>query len=652
MSTTAEKIRDRLIAVIEALTPTSLSRDKFRAYRNEGDADFQSWAAQFPASGFRRFQIRDTGEDEHPEVSNEDCEERKVTFSITVAYPQTSRTGKGAALDRDDVIQQDRRSIDRAIGMIGRANLSAPYPDACWLKDGSSAPTRIEGDGVDFLEFRYQYLFQQSNFPENFGALAVTLGALSCSAAATSPHDLIVIMGDSNCVGLGLPSTLDTAATYAAVYPSVQLNSRLSFNPGNPFTDFATDDLQPFNGGAGDRMGMELTFGRELYENGGIAPTLGKIGQYGTTVADWNTTLASELTDYIDARVAETSKTLGAVVISLGTNDAADAGIAGAYQANLTTLAAAIRAEYGSYVKIALVETQSTVPNPHVATVRAAALAYVASDPNSTLIKAEGVPTTDLYHYSADGYATIGQRAAYAVVDLIGLGRYSTGSIPQYLGHGPGVLGAGTLTPESWGGGADGDLEFLVVETTTASAAITLSDAQGFTAVAGGEQSSAWLGAFYANTKVWSRPVVQATLDANLGAMPRPTVADSNASNAAKIYTVRGPSGLPTIHQVGGGVNDGNGTTLNLATFTTTDPNCLVLHFIGGFSNTAANAATLTNAALAGIVNHPASMLAVIEKNFLALSTGTKAAAGIVGTSAVVMDNAATMGGVTIAVAP
>ena len=159
LSTTADLIRDRIITVIAALTPTALAGSKFRAYRNEGDADFTAWCERNPAHCFRRFQVRDTGEDAPPEVSNTDQEQRVVVLSIIVAYPQNNRTGSRAALDRDDVGTEDRRQIEAAIGMLGRANLAPPYPDACWRDDYWGTPERTTGVGVDFLTFRAGYQF-------------------------------------------------------------------------------------------------------------------------------------------------------------------------------------------------------------------------------------------------------------------------------------------------------------------------------------------------------------------------------------------------------------------------------------------------------------------------------------------------------------
>ena len=63
---TAESIRDRIYALIEALTPTALSADKFRRYRNESGADFDAWAEKTASGAFRRFQVRETGDDESP----------------------------------------------------------------------------------------------------------------------------------------------------------------------------------------------------------------------------------------------------------------------------------------------------------------------------------------------------------------------------------------------------------------------------------------------------------------------------------------------------------------------------------------------------------------------------------------------------------
>lgn len=157
-TTTAEAIRDRIITVISALVPASLAGTGYRGYRNEGDADFETWCQANPAQAFRRFQVRDTGADTAPDVSNTDVEQRTVQYALLVSYPQNNRTGKGAALDRDDVMRVDRLQIEKAIGMLGHANFSAPYPSATWRIEDWDV-SRTQGQGVDFLAVSvgYQY---------------------------------------------------------------------------------------------------------------------------------------------------------------------------------------------------------------------------------------------------------------------------------------------------------------------------------------------------------------------------------------------------------------------------------------------------------------------------------------------------------------
>lgn len=147
-ATTVESIRDRIIDIITALVPSVLAGDLFRSYRNEGGADFISWADGAPAGAFRRFQVRDTGDDDPPAVSSGVEEERLVTFRVIVAYPQTGRYGAEQGLDRDDVMRSDQRQIEQAIGLHGRGNFVSPYPDASWR---SGATSREIGAACDFL---------------------------------------------------------------------------------------------------------------------------------------------------------------------------------------------------------------------------------------------------------------------------------------------------------------------------------------------------------------------------------------------------------------------------------------------------------------------------------------------------------------------
>lgn len=152
---TAAAIRDRICTLFEGLTPTSLSGDKFRRYRNEESAAFDEAMEKNPAGALRRFQVRQVGDDELPLVSNVSEERVRVRFEIRVAYPQTHRYGRDNGMDRDDAMNEDWRSINFAIGIYGRQNFSGTNdctPLGC-------VKTREQGGKVDYLVVTAEYEF-------------------------------------------------------------------------------------------------------------------------------------------------------------------------------------------------------------------------------------------------------------------------------------------------------------------------------------------------------------------------------------------------------------------------------------------------------------------------------------------------------------
>ncbi len=162
-ATTPDAIRDRAIAVVEALTP-ALGSPGFRAWRNEGKGDFQAWCEANPAACTRRVQIRTVGRSITPAVSNADVEQHECVMRVLVAYAQDARFGNGQSLDRDDAMDQDAFQIDEALGMLSRNNFSsavdASYPDAMWLE--GSVRERIVGESVDFIDLEFVYLYYRA----------------------------------------------------------------------------------------------------------------------------------------------------------------------------------------------------------------------------------------------------------------------------------------------------------------------------------------------------------------------------------------------------------------------------------------------------------------------------------------------------------
>lgn len=119
---TPETIRNRVAALIEALTPTSDSGTRFHQSRDEAAADFVTQSESAPTACLRRFQVRNPGSRGLPLVSNHDVSRHELELRIRVAYPNTHRYGGGR--DRDDVIDEDFRKFDLSFGVYGRASFS------------------------------------------------------------------------------------------------------------------------------------------------------------------------------------------------------------------------------------------------------------------------------------------------------------------------------------------------------------------------------------------------------------------------------------------------------------------------------------------------------------------------------------------------
>lgn len=182
---TQEAIRDRVYALIEALTPSSLSATKFRRYRNEAGADFDAWSEKNPSGAFRRFQVRETGDDEPPDVSNTDLEAVELELTIRIAYPQTHRYGSANAMDRDDVINQDWKLINAAVGIYGRANFSLN----CDCTPLGAIKERDTGIGVDYLNVVATFRYHR----DVSGAYSATPGELPpISPSTTGTYGTIV----------------------------------------------------------------------------------------------------------------------------------------------------------------------------------------------------------------------------------------------------------------------------------------------------------------------------------------------------------------------------------------------------------------------------------------------------------------------------
>ena len=144
-----------MIVLVQALTPTTLSSDRFLAHREGGD--LRTWAEAHPTACLRRFSIRNLGDCAPAVVSDTRVEETSDTFEVVIAYAPNGRHGPNFLTEVDKAIESDQTQVHKTIGPPGYASLTATA--TVMHQDGFS---REDGNGVTFSVIRYAVAWYRS----------------------------------------------------------------------------------------------------------------------------------------------------------------------------------------------------------------------------------------------------------------------------------------------------------------------------------------------------------------------------------------------------------------------------------------------------------------------------------------------------------
>lgn len=151
MATTSyESIRASQITAIRAITPTCLADVSYLPHLEE--TEFRDWAQENATAALRRFSVLDLFDYDDIETSNTDVEWTIGRNEVVVAYPRDYRYGAENRRDLNDVIREDERQLEGAIGARGYSN----YTDAAAIREGFTVE---ETDSVVFLVLTYRFHF-------------------------------------------------------------------------------------------------------------------------------------------------------------------------------------------------------------------------------------------------------------------------------------------------------------------------------------------------------------------------------------------------------------------------------------------------------------------------------------------------------------
>lgn len=151
-TTTASAIRTEVMRLIADITPSVHAHQRFQQHREE--LPIRPWAEAHPEACLRRVSVRFGGSTEPPAVNDTRVQEVSDTMEIVVAYPVSWRHGGRQQLGLDDVIADDARLIEAAVGPPGYAAVASLVAPATVLWEQSNE--REESGPVQFSVLRYR----------------------------------------------------------------------------------------------------------------------------------------------------------------------------------------------------------------------------------------------------------------------------------------------------------------------------------------------------------------------------------------------------------------------------------------------------------------------------------------------------------------
>ena len=232
-------------------------------------------------------------------------------------------------------------------------------------------------------------------------------------------HDTVILAGQSNARG-----NAPTSALWAPYTMAEQGIKQWSYLPDVTYESADWDDLGPVAPSAG--FGVELSMMRVLAENGWANPAVFKSARGASGIANhwlpglgdmWESTIAAWDTA-VSALPPGESLNPRALVWIQGEHDARDATDASNYQANLTTMIAAFRAQWGAGLPVYLVRLNDDLPAPYTeeAAVIAAQNAVATADANVFVMPAAIMYLSDFVHYNANAIVDLGGALAARIL--------------------------------------------------------------------------------------------------------------------------------------------------------------------------------------------------------------------------------------------
>lgn len=122
-TTTPQVIRERQRDLIAGITPAELPSYQFVQHIEK--SIFAEWVEINAATCFRAFAIEDLSPYTSPISGDFESEEVVTQFAVSVAYPISYAYGDDGVNGLADVVETDRLSIERTIGLYSSANYVA-----------------------------------------------------------------------------------------------------------------------------------------------------------------------------------------------------------------------------------------------------------------------------------------------------------------------------------------------------------------------------------------------------------------------------------------------------------------------------------------------------------------------------------------------